>query len=174
MSSSHSTAISGDRWPDHVRLSDIEPLFVCQECGHRGADVRPLFDRERMPVSARHPQFGQGLGKGTNRPIARLNPRWCYKVFLVSWDRPFDQPVPMPRGAAARTLRDAANYIKEMPKSERDKAEWRLVIQMLIDAAEDVAPMLFAKWAILYAVEQSFNPALNDPYWRRRKPMRYR
>lgn len=92
----------------------------------------------------------------------------------MSWDRPFDQPVPMPRGAAARTLRDAANYIKKMPKSERDKAEWRLVIQMLIDAAEDVAPMLFAKWAILYAVEQSFNPALNDPYWRRRKPMRYR
>jgi hypothetical protein len=27
---SHSTAISGDRWPDDVRLSDIEPLFVCQ------------------------------------------------------------------------------------------------------------------------------------------------
>jgi hypothetical protein len=27
---SHSIAISGDRWPDHVRLSDIEPLFICQ------------------------------------------------------------------------------------------------------------------------------------------------
>jgi hypothetical protein len=24
---SHSTAISADRWPDHVRLSDIEPRF---------------------------------------------------------------------------------------------------------------------------------------------------
>ena len=90
------------------------------------------------------------------------------EFFLVSWDRP--QPVPMPRGA----LRDAANYIKKMPKSERDKAEWRLVIQMLIDAAEGVGPMLFAKWAILYAVEQSFNPTLNDPYWRRRKPMTHR
>jgi hypothetical protein len=81
----------------------------------------------------------------------------------VSWDRPFDRPVPMPSGAAARTLRDAANYIKEMPKSERDKPEWRLVIQMMIDAAEDIGPMLFAKWAILYAVEQSFNPAVKDP-----------
>jgi hypothetical protein len=28
--------------PDHVRLSDLEPLFVCQACGHRGADIRPL------------------------------------------------------------------------------------------------------------------------------------
>ena len=38
---SHSTAISGDRWPDNIRLSDLEPRFTCQACGHRGADVRP-------------------------------------------------------------------------------------------------------------------------------------
>jgi hypothetical protein len=40
---SHWTAISGDRWPDDVRLSDLEPPagFTCQACGRRGADVRP-------------------------------------------------------------------------------------------------------------------------------------
>jgi hypothetical protein len=43
---SHSTAISGDRWPDDARLSDIEPRFTCQACGRRGADVRPNFDWE--------------------------------------------------------------------------------------------------------------------------------
>ena len=32
---SHSVTISADRWPDKVRLSDIEPRFVC---GRRGAD----------------------------------------------------------------------------------------------------------------------------------------
>jgi hypothetical protein len=37
---SHHTAISGDRWPDDVRLSD-RPRFTCQACGRRGADVRP-------------------------------------------------------------------------------------------------------------------------------------
>jgi hypothetical protein len=31
---SHSTAISGDRWPDHVRPSDLEPLFVCRLRDH--------------------------------------------------------------------------------------------------------------------------------------------
>jgi len=36
---SHSIRISGDRWPDDVRLSDLEPRFVCQSCGNRGADV---------------------------------------------------------------------------------------------------------------------------------------
>jgi hypothetical protein len=45
---SHWTAISGDRWPDDIRLSDIEPLFTCQACGQRGADVRPDFPMARM------------------------------------------------------------------------------------------------------------------------------
>jgi hypothetical protein len=40
---SHSVVIDADRWPDHVRLSDLEPKFTCKACGHRGADVRPLF-----------------------------------------------------------------------------------------------------------------------------------
>jgi hypothetical protein len=45
---SHSTAISGDRWSDHVRLSDIEGRFICQACGTRGADARPDFNWDRM------------------------------------------------------------------------------------------------------------------------------
>ena len=55
---------------------------------------------------------------------------------VVSWDRPFDQPVPLPSGGAARTLRDAANYIKEMPKSERDKPEWRRPVRAKAKADE--------------------------------------
>ena len=31
-------------WADNLRLSDLEQRFVCTVCGHRGADVRPLFD----------------------------------------------------------------------------------------------------------------------------------
>jgi len=30
---SHWTAISGDKWPDDVRLSDLEPRFTCQGVG---------------------------------------------------------------------------------------------------------------------------------------------
>jgi hypothetical protein len=71
----------------------------------------------------------------------------------MSWDRPFDQPVPVLSGPPARTLRDAANYFKALPKSVRDCDEWRLAVQMLIDAAEDRGPMLFAKMGILRAVE---------------------
>jgi hypothetical protein len=47
---SNSMATSGDRWPDDVRLSDIEPRFTCTVCGKRGADVRPDFNWNRMAV----------------------------------------------------------------------------------------------------------------------------
>jgi len=66
----------------------------------------------------------------------------------VNWERPFDQPVPLPNSPPARTLRDAANYIRKLPPSERETPECRLAIQMLIDAAEGLGPMLFAKVGI--------------------------
>ena len=37
--------VNADRWPGHIRLSDIEPDFVCTACG---AEVRPKFSRARM------------------------------------------------------------------------------------------------------------------------------
>ena len=44
---SHHVAMSGDAWPDEMRLSDLEPRFVCKGCGNRGADVRPNFDWDK-------------------------------------------------------------------------------------------------------------------------------
>ena len=47
----HSILIDAGHWGDDVRLSDLEPKFTCQVCGHRGADIRPLFERARMGTS---------------------------------------------------------------------------------------------------------------------------
>jgi hypothetical protein len=61
---SHHTKVSGDAWPDHVRLSDIEPGFVCTACGRRGADVRDDF------------RFRRHAGHGPARPwVANDNMR---------------------------------------------------------------------------------------------------
>jgi hypothetical protein len=49
---SNSIEMPADRWPDDVRLSDIEPRFVCSACGKWGADVRPHFAPARMGSSA--------------------------------------------------------------------------------------------------------------------------
>jgi hypothetical protein len=38
-------------------------------------------------------------------------------------------------------------------KSERDTPEWRLAVQLLIDAAEDRGPMMFAKMGIIKAID---------------------
>ena len=46
---SHSIAISADQWPDHVRLSDLEPRSVCTACGERGADAGQIFIGTRSP-----------------------------------------------------------------------------------------------------------------------------
>ena len=47
---SHSIAISADQWPDHVRLSDLEPRLVCKACDKYGADVRPDFATGKKPA----------------------------------------------------------------------------------------------------------------------------
>jgi hypothetical protein len=49
---SHHIEITADRWPDEVRLSDLEPRFVCKACGTRGADIRPHFAPARMGSGA--------------------------------------------------------------------------------------------------------------------------
>jgi hypothetical protein len=45
---SHHIEMNADRWADDIRLSDIEPDFVCTTCGKRGAEVRPKFSNARM------------------------------------------------------------------------------------------------------------------------------
>jgi len=52
---SHHVSVCADRWPDHIRLSDIEPGFVCTACGKRGADVRPNFQPAEMGCPCRKP-----------------------------------------------------------------------------------------------------------------------
>lgn len=41
-----------DGGPDDVRLSDLEPRFVCTACGKRGAEIRPDFNWNKPPIAA--------------------------------------------------------------------------------------------------------------------------
>jgi hypothetical protein len=48
---SHQTILAPadvDAWPDSLRLSDLEPRFICKRCGNRGPDVRPDFPPAQM------------------------------------------------------------------------------------------------------------------------------
>jgi hypothetical protein len=44
---SHYIAISGDRWPDDVRLSDLEAQVQLRGLRKRGADARSDFDWDK-------------------------------------------------------------------------------------------------------------------------------
>jgi hypothetical protein len=45
---SHSVALSADRWPDEVRLSDIEPRFVCMPAASAAPTSGRTFGQARM------------------------------------------------------------------------------------------------------------------------------
>jgi hypothetical protein len=54
----------------------------------------------------------------------------------VSWDQPIYDPIELPKGKKLVTLRDAAQYITELPKAEHDAAEWQAAMEALLLVAE--------------------------------------
>jgi hypothetical protein len=49
----------------------------------------------------------------------------------MSWDRRFADPIELP-GKNLTTLRDAAEYITELPKAEHDADEWQAAMRALL------------------------------------------
>jgi hypothetical protein len=43
----HSIEIDSDCWPGSLRLADLESMFVCPACNHRGAEVGPFLQRQK-------------------------------------------------------------------------------------------------------------------------------
>jgi len=39
-----------DQWPDDLRLTDLEPNFVCKVCGRRGANISGNIPPARMGI----------------------------------------------------------------------------------------------------------------------------
>jgi hypothetical protein len=54
----------------------------------------------------------------------------------LSWTREFEDPIILPNGRKLVTLRDAANYITELPKAEHDLDIWQIAVEHLLRAAE--------------------------------------
>jgi hypothetical protein len=50
----------------------------------------------------------------------------------VSRDRPFAEPIELPKGKKLVTLRDAALYITKLSKAKHDAAEWQAAMEALM------------------------------------------
>jgi hypothetical protein len=71
-----------------------------------------------------------------------------------------------------RTLRDAGHYVASLPKAKHDRPEWRLAATMLMQAAEDGAPVMLADIAMRRALNIDGKPRPSEP--RRKKAKKFR
>jgi cob(I)alamin adenosyltransferase len=99
-------------------------------------------------------------------------------VVLVSWDRPFAEPIDLPKGKELVTLRDAALYITKLPKMEHDAEEWQAAMEALMLVVEHEGPTMFARIGVMRAlnrhVERVLDTSRKDHHWGRRKLARDR
>jgi hypothetical protein len=91
----------------------------------------------------------------------------------VAWDQEFFDPIVLPSGKKLITLRDAAEYITELPKAEHDTPEWQAAMEALLLVVENSGPPMFARIGFMRAlnrnVERTFNSSRKDTHWGRRK-----
>jgi hypothetical protein len=91
----------------------------------------------------------------------------------TDWKRPFEDPIPLPRGRQLVTLEDAGNYITKLPKAEHEAPEWQAAMEALILVATLGGPTMFARIGVMRAlnrhIERVFNPDRKDPHWGKRK-----
>jgi len=89
------------------------------------------------------------------------------------WKRPFDDPIPLPRGRQLVTLEDAANYIQKLPVAEQQLLkEWQTAEALLL-VVDLSGPTMMVRIGMLRAlnrhVERVFEPSRKDKHWGRQK-----
>ena len=89
------------------------------------------------------------------------------------WKRPFEDPIPLPRGRRLITLEDAGNYITKLPKAEHEAPEWQDAMEALMLVVRLNGPTMFARIGVMRAlnrhVERVFNPDRKNHHWGKRK-----
>src|SRR6266478_5714673 len=70
------------------------------------------------------------------------------------WQRPFDDPIPLPRGRYLVTLEEAGNYITRLPKAKHKAAEWQAAMEALILVASSGGPTMFAQIGVMRALNR--------------------
>jgi hypothetical protein len=82
---------------------------------------------------------------------------------MSNWSKEFDDPIPTPDGGTIRTLRNAADYIQELPKADQTAAHWNVAVEMLINAAEGRGPVMYAQIAVTKALGADTKSAPQAP-----------
>jgi len=100
-----------------------------------------------------------------------------HENILLPWSTRFEDPIALPDGRKLITLKDAADYVMKLPKSESDLPEWQMAIEMLMSCFRGGDAMLArigVKKALNRHVERVFNPDRKETHWGKRKLKRDR
>ena len=83
-----------------------------------------------------------------------------------------EDPILLPDGRRLYTLRDAADYITDLPEQESELAQWQVAIEALILVARS-GPTMLARIAFMKALNRNvvlkFNPDAKTHHWGKRK-----
>jgi hypothetical protein len=91
----------------------------------------------------------------------------------LDWKRPFDDPIPLPRGRQLVTLGDAARYIQKLPKAEQQLAEWQAAVEAMLLVADHNGPTMMARIGVMRALNHGKpDLAIKPPPARRAKSYR--
>jgi hypothetical protein len=87
------------------------------------------------------------------------------------WKRPFDDPIPLPRGRQAVTLENAARYIQKLSKTEQNLDEWQAAVEAMLMVVENNGPTMMARIGVMRAlnrhVVREFDTSRKDTHWGR-------
>jgi hypothetical protein len=72
----------------------------------------------------------------------------------MSWDSEFAEPIDLPNNVVATTLRQATAYISELPDAEQNSREWLNARKRILEAADQVGSIWFARIAIIRALRR--------------------
>jgi hypothetical protein len=114
----------------------------------------------------------------TKRRVFRmaLRPNSTKRVGVISargWKRPFEDPIPLPRGRQFVTLEDAGTYTTKLPKAEHEAPEWQAAMEALIHVATRGGPTMLARIGVMQALNRhhvrEFDLDRKPHHWGKRK-----
>ena len=89
---------------------------------------------------------------------------------MTPWDIHFPNPIEMPSGRRLITLRDAGRCILALPTAEQLEPAWQNAMSILIQTADHLGPVEFARLAPMQARYPETEPVCHsiqtDAVWR--------
>lgn len=76
-----------------------------------------------------------------------------------AWDKPFYDPIQLPRGRQLVTIRDAASYIAGLPRRERAQDYWQPAALLLRLIGESDGCVFFARLAVMHGLRKGIKDA---------------